>query len=702
MRVDVGSPYNCTKIALRYLLGNIIRPKLAKITENCIIYQNDIEEIIFEFPKLNYEYANSIALEDIPSFGQEEYGKFFYEYGRVLLANLVIAFTRLDWYSFGERATTDLKFVADYYDELIKLNNRVQEILDAFCDTIQLKHDPAMPFFDFLYPAFEIIKIKQGNAFSSDSPDMKNTQIMAFMYAGMWFSIIGYLFLLCEKTDVDGLSRISIAAETQREARVLLNSIAESQEDDDNKINICSLIITYFTINRFYRITSGLTIQDPLLELLGKFSSHLKELINDERDLVVFDTDLFHENSRTGPSLMAFMEKYDPLDDIGLFSQYGILRSDDTNIWAFGKEYINLYREQNTDDFIPLVTLIKPAFVKYINAFAPITSYLSSDNISIDKSFLFIKNLINGIEKERIGTVCPGTILQLTIIASTYRTIEKSSGFSRLNENKKLLIQLGIDIIDILILLLYQLWFLSGKFFIQPTRPKYCQNTAMNTLELLRKETLLILEEYFEFVKFGRNTDSPLYQEIIKQRLIRHDNITTEDIITKFHPINDKIIYITECAKHGIYSIAISALCYIINSDLTIQNLSYYSSKKPIDNTIIRFLSKYSEGRSTAFTEIPMIDAVFKAYTAVLSKLDEAPENFMIVVYALLYETIEQLLLKNSIGNYFDFNRADNLIDSYKVETIVSDLIKKPLQISLANQTVQQKLTQEQEREALW
>jgi hypothetical protein len=149
MRVNVGSPYNCTKIALRYLLGNIIRPKFEGVVDNLVTFRNDKEEVIFEFPKLNYEYANEIALEDIPSFGQEEFGKFFYEYGRVLLANLVVAFTRLDWHSFGEKAKGELKFVAEYYDELLKLNRRMQEILDAFSNTIKLERDPNNPVFAY-------------------------------------------------------------------------------------------------------------------------------------------------------------------------------------------------------------------------------------------------------------------------------------------------------------------------------------------------------------------------------------------------------------------------------------------------------------------------------------------------------------------------------------------------------------------------
>jgi hypothetical protein len=97
-----------------------------------------------------------------------------------------------------------------------------------------------------------------------------------------------------------------------------------------------------------------------------------------------------------------------------------------------------------------------------------------------------------------------------------------------------------------------------------------------------------------------------------------------------------------------------------------------------------------------------MIDAMFKAYHSALKLIEDKPENFMIAIYALLFETIEQLLIKNSGGNYFDFNKAENLTTSYKVETIVAELIKKPIQVNVSSQNIQQKLTAEQEREGLW
>jgi hypothetical protein len=355
-----------------------------------------------------------------------------------------------------------------------------------------------------------------------------------------------------------------------------------------------------------------------------------------------------------------------------------------------------MYKESRDSLGTSLPSLIEPCMVKYIDKNASLSSYVNSDNIEIEKSFLFIKNIIKGIDKEKIGAVCPGTILQLTLIAATYRTLEKSSLFSRLDSHKKLLVQVGIDIIDITIVVLYQLWFLSGKFFIQPSRPHYTDPGAVSTLELLREEVLSILEEYFEFVRFGGRGKNPEFEEITRQRLLHHDKISTQDIVDKFHAVIDEDSYITECGKHGIYTIAYSALCNNINSRFTINYLSQWGSKVPVNEQTMRLLSQYVEGTSTAYTDIPMIDAMMASYKSVLERVEEKPENFAIVVYALLFETIEQLLLKNNEGNYFNFSQAENITTSYKVETIVSELVRKPLQNNLGSQNTQQK------RAAVW
>jgi hypothetical protein len=700
MRVDVGSPYNCIKLALRYALGNLIRPKYFKSSDRLVTLVNDTEEIILDFPELNSSYANTIAIEDVKSFGQEEFGKFFYEYGRVLFANLIIAITHIDWEAFGEKARGEMRFVADYYDELLKLNNRAKDVLDAFIETIQIEIDEHAPWFDFFQAAREIIKIKQDNAISEESFDVKNTHIFILSYTAAWFSIIGYLLLFCQKTSVDGLSRLTSASETSKEAATLIKAIAESQEDDAKKINICSLIFTYFNIDRYYLDTSGLTIQDPLLELLGKFSSHLMSLVKDEENLLtIIDEELVKGNSEYGPCITLFANRYDPLSDMAPFGEFGILKSDNTNIWAFGKEYVSYYREGSEGDAVNIPSLMEPSLIKYIDKNAPINSYLSFDNVDIEKSFLFIKNIITGVENEKVGVACPGTILQLTIIASTYRTIKESAGFGRLNERNKKIITVGIEMIDMLIFLLYQLWFLSGKFFIQPHRPHYVNDTAVNTLELLREEVLVILEEYFEFIRF-KGDKGPVFQSIIKHRLNVRDNISTQDIIVKFHPIEDQEAYVTECAN-GHHSFILSVLANNINTKITLYGLAEKASKVPLDEEISRMFSRYVEGTSPSFTDIPMIDSMIYSYDAISKHIVDKPFNYLIAVYALLYETIEQLLLKHSVGNYFDFNRADNLVTSYKVETIVSEIIRKPLHVNLGLQDSQQKLTAEEERAAL-
>jgi hypothetical protein len=643
------------------------------------VLQSDTEEVILDFPELNYSYVNKLPVEDIASFGQEEYGRFFYEYGRALFANLIVAITRLDWYAAGTGYGEDLNFVSEYYHEMLSLNNKVLQVLDAFCDTITL--DREYPIFDLIRPSLEILHEKESISLSADTPDIRNTKIMALIYSALWFSITGYLLLFCERSDIDGISRFLASKTSETEAKTLIRSIADSSEDDEKKINICSLLFIFFHINRFYLISSGLTIQDPLLDIVGKISYSLVSLIKDEDDFIIIDSDLINGNSELGPSIAAFTEKYDILDDIIPFFEHAILRNDVANIFEFGREYIYMYKPLPTSDseYKPIESFLEPCITKYIKKNTNIASYLHSDNIGIQKAFLYITNIINGIEKERNGVVCPGTILQLTLIASTFRLIEKSSNFSSASEDKRLLVEAGIDIIDVLIAVLYKFWFLSGKYFIQPSRPKYTRGSITDTMEELREEVLVIIEEYLEFVHYKDKSSDIKYLDIQHKRLNKMDYITSGDIVNDFFKIENISSYISESAKHGIYSFVYSAIAEGVNDKFTIESLAEAARYTTINSEILRKFYRYTEGVSKAYTRIPIIDALMSAYTAIKQHSYDKPDVVVITIYALLYDTISELIIKYSNGNYFDFTQATNLTKSYRLESIVSEFIHKPL-----------------------
>ncbi|MDR2409343.1 MAG: hypothetical protein LBE13_14685 [Bacteroidales bacterium] len=684
MHINVGSPYNCAKIALRYALGSIERPVLKSTSNDFLVFHNSNEEVLFNFPELNYSYINKLPVENINSFGQEEYGKFFYEYGRVLFANLIVAITHLDWYAAIEKSNKEeFKFVSEYYHEIVSLNNKVNMVLDAFCDTIKLERKH--PVFDFIRSSLEIMNAKEQNSLSSDALDIKNTKIMVFIYTALWFSITGYLLLFCERADIDGVSRFLASQASKAEANTLLRSIADSQEDDEKKINICSLLFIYFHINRYYLISSGLTIQDPLLDIVAKISYSLINLIKDEEDFIIIDNDLISGVSGLGPSIASFSERYDLLDDIVPFQEQAILKNDIANIWAFGKEYAYMYESLSTSDpdFTPLENYIEPCITKYIKKNSNIASYLHSDNINIEKAFLYITNIIIGVESDKAGVICPGTILQLTLIASTFRLIEKSSGFSTMTNERRILVEAGIDIIDMLIIVLYKLWFLSNKYFIQPKRPKYTKGSIGETLEELREEVLLILEEYFEFVHYRDKADNPKYGVIKYKRLIKMDKLTTGDIVNDFFNMANKDAYITESIKHGIYTIAYSALCNGINDEYTIEGLAEMASTTELEKDIINKFSKYSSEVVRQYTKIPLIDAMMSCYYTIKQHTYDEPNNIVIAIYALLYDSIEKQLEKNSTGNYFEFSQADNLTKSYRLESIIHEYIKKPSLINI-------------------
>ena len=51
----------------------------------------------------------------------------------------------------------------------------------------------------------------------------------------------------------------------------------------------------------------------------------------------------------------------------------------------------------------------------------------------------------------------------------------------------------------------------------------------------------------------------------------------------------------------------------------------------------------------------------------------------MLSVYCVLFDAIQRIFKENNVGNYFDFGKAEEAMDSYKLDSIVNELVYKPV-----------------------
>ena len=684
MQVIASNSYNALRFALNTAIGALgkKRPQFLSVSNRTINMRGDYSTYEIEFAELNYDYANKLYLEDISIFNDFEFGKFFLEYGRCLFANLMVCLTKADFNAVNNRDGIEVPYIAEYLDELLKLDDQLSPVLKAFKNTLGIADpDTVNPSYDFSHSSWFIQEYKKSVSMYNRF-DMKNTDIFAIAYNALWFSVTGSLLILGKEAGYDAIDQFD--PRKTRDYKNLIESVSSSERDDESKSRLISMIFAFNAIRGLFANTAGLEFEDPLLEATGKFTdTFIREAM--DGDLINYvDESIITGHADSGISLARFCRTYNPLVEIIEFDMNGVIQNDITNLWAFGRAHYRHY-------FSPSVSIdesgTKQQMMQDVSAPA-IVSYLGNadiavDNAAVESGFGFLKNIVTGVEKGRLALIDPGLILQLTLIASAFRKAEHD-GLSGLSDVNKESLTAGIDLADTIIVGLYKSWFVSGKYFDQVTRQMYCEDKVLSTREILEGEIVDILSAYFEYVRFGvanggeiYSSDKLLFASSIISRYNESYDGNGDAVTNTLFPTTDMDVFVRECGSHGTRTFAYEALCYEHNVALSVDALGQYATRSPLSDTILKILS---QSDIEEYTGVELLDRVISAYGVIKSSIQTSPENFALAVYIVMLDCIDDLFKKNDVGHYFDFNKPENAIGSYKVETMVSDLIKKPMQ----------------------
>lgn len=656
----IASPLDNSMLLAKYAFGRFgkKRPSFARIEGTVMHMTTEDSNLELSFGPLNYDYVDKLPADDISVYGIQEFGKFFYEYGRAILANLTVCATRLDWIVDD----VDFEPVTYYYNTLYNLDQKADSVIETFKKTISYddKKNPVFAY-DFRRAAADIFFIKDKIAESKEANDIKNTKLLSYMYTGVYFTLIGCILNFGSEHGIDVLEYMQ--SDSEDSMMKVIDAILTEVKTDDQRISVIKLIYVFYAIENLYRNTSGLESGlDPMLHLVENFcSTFIKKITNTDQMQVLADvTESF-----------SVCANYDPINDMNGFISNGTISNDCTNLWEFGREYFRSFSlttssEIAEDDVVNIAERCKPQIKSYLDNCAE--GKYNED--TLNKGFVFVSTILNGLENNKLCCVNPGLILQLTLVASVFRSQGKA-------DNK---ISASIDIIDTIISSLYRLWFNTGKFFIQPNRPHYCHESALETLDELRKETNDILCVYFEYVRFGQYDKMPKSEfTLFTQYLQKRHDCSDKDgcanfIINELFPPVDQEVFIRECATRGIRSFAYTALTDNTKSDLTVEKLSEFATSSPLPNNILVKLSATHK----EYTGIKIVDAMIDIIDDAKSLVQETPGVYMLAVYDILYECVDEILRNNNVGNYFDFGRADDASALYKIESIVSEYIVKP------------------------
>ena len=661
---DLNKPVDTAKFLLENSFGLVgTRPVFRDLDVN----NNQIKMVNPEYTfnlmvgSPNIQFVNDIIKDDVSTITAEEYGKYFYELGRSTLTIAALSLTRAKWYIEHEDT---VKYFDEYFSTLINLSRMINDVLMYFKPMV----NGADYKFNFNYSAFfdSLIQEYENISTYKTTKDMANDFIVLSVYVGLSLVELGALLFM--PSDIDPISYLSGSINKNSVEALLKNSLSNSDVNERTKLNFVKICAIDFIVQTLYVSTSGIDCmkQDFIFSKICEFNMTIFKSMDKETTVELF---------KPFEYLMNVTSLHNPFTEINRLAD-SLPKCDNCDLWKFGTTYLRFYDNKivDPDSDLDIFEFYEPQMKVYIEN---VVKTIKDEDI--ERGFNFVSAILNGLSNSKISTVDPGTIFCLTMVGATFRKLEKD-GYSG-NEIISSKIHSAIDIIDIIIVSLYNLWFNSGKYFVQPKRPDYCGKSVGEVLNCLRKETNDILCVYMEYIRFGTTdkvykSDEKLFKDFFKNKFMYSDNDIGDEnfITTKLFLSLEPENFIKECALHSSRSIVYSILTK--NKELFIDKLCEKSSTVELPKQVLRALASKNKEN---FTGITVIDKLINARPMIMEYLQEDAFIYMLSVYCVLFDTIQRIFKENNVGNYFDFGKAEEAMDSYKLDSIVSELVYKPV-----------------------
>lgn len=660
---DLNKPVDTAKFLLENSFGLVgTRPIFRDLDENNNQIKMVNPEYIFNLMigSPNIQFVNDIK-NDVSTFTIEEYGKYFYELGRSTLTIAALSLTRAKWYIEHEDT---VKYFDEYFSTLINLSGMINGVLMYFRPMINGAYYKLgfnySAFFDALIQEYENIGTYKA------TKDMANDFIALSVYVGLSLVELGALLVM--PSDIDPVSYLSGSINKSSVEALLKNSLSNSDMNEKTKLNFIKICAIEFIVQTLYVSTSGIDClkQDFMFSKICEFNMTIVKSMDKETSAELF---------KPFEYLLNITGLHNPFTEINRLAD-SLPKCDNCDLWKFGTTYLRFYDSKivDPDSELDILDFYEPQMKVYIEN---VVKTIKDEDI--ERGFNFVSAILNGLSNSKISTVDPGTIFCLTMVGATFRKLEKDGYFG--NEIISSKIHSAIDIIDIIIVSLYNLWFNSGKYFIQPKRPDYCGKSVGEVLNCLRKETNDILCVYMEYIRFGTTdkiykSDENLFKDFFKNKFMCGDNDIGDEnfITTKLFLSLEPESFIKECVLHSSRSIVYSILTK--DKELFIDSLCEKSSTVELPKQVLRALASKNKEN---FTGITVIDKLINARPMIMEYLQENAFIYMLSVYCVLFDAIQRIFKENNVGNYFDFGKAEEAMDSYKLDSIVNELVYKPV-----------------------
>lgn len=687
--IEANNPFLSYKLAIQFALGCKAsgRPVFKTRGINSITLADEFQDYDFIFNELNYKYVSELPAEDLSVFNVEDYGKFFYEYGRTLLANLMVCLTKADWNSVAIDSNGVAPYLGDYYNNLLNLDDKLDLVIENFKKEAITESDYLAFVMDY-HKASTIIKNYKSVAQASKvSNDMKNTEIFFCAYIGLLFVLYGLFILFSQLSEENNLFSFFKSPKSTSFLDVYETILKEAALGADEKKRIITLVYAFYKMSDFYKRSSGLDNFDSFVgtmyDISENFVSKFEGKTSEEAQAILscIDPDLMDKSFANGCSLDTFCSVSDPLLDTMYFRSANIIDRDNPNIFDFGMVYLRAYKleSETEDEKLTTSKFLVPAMKSYLESSMK-PQYTNED---VERAFGIVRNLLTGVDDpDQFSKVEPGFILQLVMFAGAFRILNNRSTVR--SDKARDEVNAAIDILDVMILKLYHLWFGSHKYFIQPNRPNYCvgAKTGINsTLHELKDETISILKYYFEFVRYGvgsiPESDKTMYNTFKFEEVLLATEETKPAWINRHFAFVDKDTFIKLCATKS--GKTLTQLVLFEDTENSFPNIIKYYEHKELPKFVIKSLT----ADPVEHTGINHVDRVIDLAYNVKKDTEMNPEIYAVAVFAVLYFNFDMIIRQFNVGNYFDFGDADNSMNSYMIENTVAKLVTVPLKQSI-------------------
>lgn len=535
-------PFELTKFLLKGVLGSNGRPSIAKLSTtdeklNLIVrYGSDGREENYDM--IEMPEISDVSLDFIEKFAgsletpTEDYSKLFFEFGRALALvttyNLLKATRFVDAskaYAIFNVDTLDAR-MSNAYNHLLNTAEIVKNKWVSFLDSVTIKDKVASQF--HVEPSAFVALVESLGTLHSDTEfDAHIGDILSIVYGITYFlSLSAALFGISNKVYSAG-SIFGIDGVDESRVSSVLSAMDHSTLTDETKLRFKTLCYTFYRLNRFYRVYSGISFDDQIVTVV----SGIGYVVSKDKGEMEKIEELFSDITVDQGNFLEFTARHDIIYNFSTAKDRSI-KNDSADLFGIAGRFIAkviVPPSNPTDGQVrerdSLQDIYVPPMLKYVTKNVAIDSYHSASNDALLKLYEKARALlVTNVDTTpfSLEVVDTASFYHVVLLAATMRYFRYNKKlFGKFSDEQKALIISILHMTDSWICIAYNYWFIEGRFTSIAPRPHYTDGMSRSDLDDAKREVNGILSQYNTMIEYLVNSDWELELSDAKRKELK-------------------------------------------------------------------------------------------------------------------------------------------------------------------------------------